>query len=306
MSGRSGGSKGEGRRRMRLISGQLRARQERVVAPLRRGVYLVPVAITSIGLLIGFYAIVASLSRHFELAAVLITVAFFCDGLDGRIARASRTSSQFGVEYDSLSDIVAFGVAPATLAYTWALAPAGAWGAAVSGLFVVCGALRLARFNIQTGSIDKSRFVGLPVPGAAMMIAGSALGYSYFEFDSPRMLCALGLVVVLALAGLMVSRVPYPSFKALDWHKHPPLELLLAVLVLVAFVFAMPQFTAFALAAAYVLSGPVLMALGEQMHAKVPVLRPVSAQRADDAASTKSNSAPAQGDSADTGSLDPT
>jgi CDP-diacylglycerol--serine O-phosphatidyltransferase len=280
---RSAATTGE-ERRIRMISGRLRAQQKRVTAPIRRGVYLVPVAITSIGLLIGFYAIVASLSRHFELAAVLITVAFFCDGLDGRVARASRTSSQFGVEYDSLSDVVAFGVAPATLAYTWALAPAGVWGAAVSGLFVVCAALRLARFNIQTASVDKSRFVGLPVPGAAMMIAGSALAYSYFELDSPRALCGFGLLLVLALTGLMVSRVPYPSFKALDWHERAPVELLLAVLVFAAFLFAMPQFTAFALAAAYVLSGPILMALGEQMHEKVSVLRPVAPQRSDDSA----------------------
>ena len=119
----------------------------------------------------------------------MIAVAFVCDGLDGRVARASRTSSQFGVEYDSLSDVVAFGVAPAMLAYTWALKPLGSLGIVICGMFVVCGALRLARFNIQTGTVDKSRFVGLPIPGAAAMIAALALAYSYFELESPRTLC---------------------------------------------------------------------------------------------------------------------
>ncbi|MGH7865576.1 MAG: CDP-diacylglycerol--serine O-phosphatidyltransferase [Candidatus Binataceae bacterium] len=306
MSRRSRALRG-GERPMQVISGRLRAQKMRVTAPLRRGVYLVPVAITSIGLLIGFYAIVASLSRHFELASVLITVAFFCDGLDGRVARASRTSSQFGVEYDSLADVVAFGVTPATLAYTWALAPAGVWGAAVSGLFVVCAALRLARFNIQTASADKNRFVGLPVPGAAMMIAGSALAYSYFELNSPRALCGFGLVVILALTGLMVSRVPYPSFKALDWHRRAPVEILLAVLVFAAFLFAMPQFTAFALSTAYLLSGPVLMARGERMQEKVAVLRPVLPQHSDEsgqAGSMKQSPAASETRGRRTGSLE--
>ncbi len=103
----------------------------------------------------------------------------------------SRTSSQFGVEYDSLSDVVAFGVAPAGLVYTFAVRPLGRWAWIVSGIFVVCAALRLARFNIQTGSTDKRRFIGLPVPGAAAMIATLVLAYSYFELDSPRVLAAV-------------------------------------------------------------------------------------------------------------------
>ena len=158
------------------------------MAPLRRGVFLLPVTITSLGLLSGFYSIVSSINGHFEVAAVMIAIAFVCDGLDGRVARASRTSSEFGVEYDSLSDVVAFGVAPACLAYTWALKPLNGIGIVIAGMFVVCGALRLARFNIQTGSTDKNRFVGLPIPGAAALIAGAALAYSYFELNAPRTL----------------------------------------------------------------------------------------------------------------------
>jgi CDP-diacylglycerol--serine O-phosphatidyltransferase len=264
--------------RMRLISGRLREQRKKVVAPLRRGVFLVPATITSLGLLSGFYSVVSALEGHFELAAVLIAVALICDGLDGRVARASRTSSQFGIEYDSLSDVVAFGVAPAILTFSWALRPIGTIGVAVAGFYVVCAALRLARFNVQTGSIDKRRFVGLPVPGAAAMIAGLALAYSYFELESPRTLCALMVPITLALAGLMISRVPYPSFKGLGAHKRAPIEMVVVVILVVALLFAMPQVTVLLLAGAYVFSGPILMARGERVNTGAPVLHPATAE----------------------------
>jgi CDP-diacylglycerol---serine O-phosphatidyltransferase len=266
----------EKRARMRLISGQFRKQRKKVAAPLRRGVFMVPATITSIGLLAGFYSLISSVDAHFEFAAVLIMVAFVCDGLDGRVARLSRTSSQFGVEYDSLSDIVAFGVAPAGLAYSWALRPLGAVAIVISGLFVVAAGLRLARFNIQTGTTDKRRFTGLPVPGAAAMIAGIVLAYSYFELNSPRALCVVMAPLTFALAALMISRVPYPSFKVLHFRKRVQIELMAGVLVVVAMLLAMPQFTVFMLATAYVLSGPFLIVRGEGMTAKVPVLHPVA------------------------------
>ncbi len=218
-------------------------------------------------MLAGFYSLISAINEHFELAAVIIAVAFICDGLDGRVARISRTSSQFGIEYDSLSDVVAFGVAPAALAYSWALRPLGAIAIVISGLYVVCAALRLARFNVQTGTIDKRRFTGLPVPGAAAMIAGVVLAYSYFELSFPRTLCAAMAPLTLGLAVLMVSRVPYPSFKGIDLHKRAQMELLAAMLVVAAMLFAMPQFTWFFIATAYVLSGPYLMARGERIIA---------------------------------------
>src|SRR5260370_9280350 len=126
--------------RMRLISGRLKEGQKKVVAPLRRGVFLLPVTVTSIGLLAGFYSLVSSIEGHPELAAVMIAVAFLCDGLDGRIARASRTSSAFGTEYDSLSDVVAFGVAPPTLVDCWALPPVGGLAIVACGVYIVCAA----------------------------------------------------------------------------------------------------------------------------------------------------------------------
>lgn len=262
-------------RPMRLISGRIKEQRRKVAAPLRRGVFLLPVTITSLGLLSGFYSLISSINGHFELAAVMIAIAFVCDGLDGRIARFSRTSSEFGVEYDSLSDVVAFGVAPATLAYCWALKPLGGIGIVIAGLYVICAALRLARFNVQVGSTDKRRFVGLPVPGAAAMLAGTVLAYSYFELNSPWALCILMAPITLALGGLMISRVPYPSFKGIDMHKRAPVEIVIGVLLVAAMVFALPQLSAFILATYYVLSGPFLMVRGEEMHPKVPVLRPV-------------------------------
>lgn len=268
----------ESRARMRLISGRLREQRKKVAVPLKRGVFLVPATITSLGLLAGFYSLTSSVNQHFELAALMIALAFVCDGLDGRVARASRTSSQFGVEYDSLSDVVAFGVAPATLAYSWALRPLGSLAIVVSGLYVVCAALRLARFNVQTASADKRRFTGLPVPGAAAMLAGIVLAYSYFELNLPRTLCAVMTPLTLALAGLMISRVPYPSFKGLDLHKKAQIELMIAVLVVAAMLFAMPQFTWFAVATTYVLSGPYLLARGERIAAVPATLKPVGAE----------------------------
>jgi CDP-diacylglycerol--serine O-phosphatidyltransferase len=252
--------------RLRLISGRLLEKRTQVAAPLRRGIFVIPATITSLGLLAGFYSIILSIDAHFESAALMITVAFICDGLDGRVARLSRSSSQFGVELDSLSDVVAFGGAPAALAYAWALRPLGAVAVVISGLFVVAAALRLARFNVQTGSVDKRRFVGLPVPGAAAVIAGIVLAYSYFELNSPRTLCAAMAPIALALAAMMVSTVPYPSFKGINLHHTAPLELLAIVVVILAMLIAMPQFTTFLLATTYVLSGPYKWLRGERIQ----------------------------------------
>ena len=254
------------RARIRLISGRLKVRKEvaEVAAPLKRGVFLAPAAITSLGLLSGFYSLISSINSHFELAATMIVVAFICDGLDGRIARASRTSSQFGIEYDSLSDVVAFGVAPASLIYMFALQALGNLGWLFSGAYIVFAALRLARFNIQVGTVDKRRFVGLPVPGAAAMVAGLVLAYSYFELNSARLLSGFSAPLTLALACLMISRVPYPSFKSIKHRDRAPVELLALVVIAVAAMITLPGLTLFVLASAYVLSGPVLFLRGHR------------------------------------------
>jgi CDP-diacylglycerol--serine O-phosphatidyltransferase len=264
----------ESRARMRLISGRLKMQRKKMADPLRRGVLVVPATITSLGLLAGFYSLISSIDSHFELAAVMIAIAFICDGLDGRVARLSNSSSQFGIEYDSLSDVVAFGVAPAGLMYSWAVKPLGTIAIVICGLYVVCAALRLARFNVQTGSTDKRRFTGLPVPGAAVLIAGCALAYSYFELSSPRTLCALMTPMTLLLAVLMISSVPYPSFKSIHPRKRAQVEIMAGVLVVAAMFLAMPQFTFFILALSYVVSGPIMFARGERIQ-KLPFLHPL-------------------------------
>jgi CDP-diacylglycerol--serine O-phosphatidyltransferase len=266
---REHGFEREHRPRIRLITGRLKVRKE-VTEPLKRGIFLVPAAITSLGLLSGFYSLISSINHHFELAATMIVVAFICDGLDGRVARASRTSSQFGIEYDSLSDVIAFGVAPASLIYMFSLTSVGNIGWVVSGAYVVCAALRLARFNTQVGTIDKRRFAGLPVPGAAMMVAGLVLAYSYLEFNSARLLNAFAAPLTLALACLMISRVPYPSFKSIKHRDRVPVELFALVLIGVAVMITIPQLTAFALGSAYVLSGPFLYLRGQRIARIAP------------------------------------
>ena len=181
---------------------------------LRRGIYLLPTLFTVGNLLCGYSSIVFSARGAVELAAVLIIVAGILDGLDGRIARLTGATSDFGLQFDSLADIVSFGVAPALLAYHWALRPFGRFGWLVAFIFVVCTAMRLARFNLQASRDDKRFFAGLPSPAAAGTLASTA-----FAFPQPAqtgsILLALAMLVG-ALALMMVSRFRYRSFKGLD------------------------------------------------------------------------------------------
>src|SRR5437667_236278 len=145
----------------------VRLRRRRRIPPLRKGVYLLPNLFTSAGLFSGFSQFSCTLNRWCWLAAVMILVAQLCDALDGRIARLTRSTSSFGIQYDSLADLVAFGVAPGILVYQWALRPWGRWGWLAASLYVTCGALPLARFNVHIASVEKRYFVGLPIPAAA-------------------------------------------------------------------------------------------------------------------------------------------
>jgi len=223
---------------------------------MKKGIYLLPNLFTTASLFCGFYAIIASMRGSFLNAAVSILIAGILDGLDGRIARFTNTTSKFGSEYDSLSDLVAFGVAPAILAYTWALSPFGRYGWLAAFLFVACGALRLARFNIQIGIVESKVFNGLPIPAAAAVVAGSVLFYGYVggtdHFNHISILLA-----VVALALLMVSNVKFYSFKDVNYFSRKPF----ITLVLVVFVFTVivmePQLMIFTLAVGYALSGPV-------------------------------------------------
>jgi CDP-diacylglycerol--serine O-phosphatidyltransferase len=226
-------------------------------SPVRRGVYIVPNLITSGNLLAGFYSITLTLAGDFWRAAVFIFIAHVLDTLDGRVARFTRTTSRFGIEYDSLADLVAFGVAPALLAYSWALRPWGTWGWLAASLYVTCAALRLARFNVQVDSVEKRNFIGLPVPAAAEVIASVVLLYYYFGGQGATHKQGILLVLIYGLAALMVSNVRYFSFKESPFRRRQAFWILIAAIIGVQFMIAMPQVALFLIAAGYALSGPL-------------------------------------------------
>src|SRR5438046_2673513 len=245
----------------------VRLRRRRRIPPLRKGVYLLPNLLTSAGLFAGFYPIICTLNaaragatRWYRLAAVMIRVAQLCDALDGRLARLTRCTSAFGIQYDSLADLVAFGVAPGILVYQWALRPWGQWGWLAASLYVTCGALRLARFNVQIASVEKRHFVGLPIPAAADVIAATVLLYYFFDGQGATNKHILMLLVIYAVAGLMVSEIRYYSFKEIRFHHRHPFSVLLGLIVLIMLTIAQPEPVLFIVISIYALSGPVALA----------------------------------------------
>lgn len=242
--------------RMRVVTGD-----RLMQVPLRRGVYVLPSLITTAGLFSGFYAIIASMRGDFLQAAIAIMAANVFDVLDGRVARVTKSTSQFGVEYDSLCDLVSFGVAPGILVYRWALEPWGSWGWLAASLYVTCGALRLARFNVQYDNVEKRHFIGLPIPAAAEMIASTVLLYYYFGGEGAAHKRLVLLLVVYALAGLMVSNIRYFSFKEVHIHRRQPFWVLVSVIILLNLLIAEPQLFLFTLFFLYAASGPIRSAL---------------------------------------------
>jgi CDP-diacylglycerol--serine O-phosphatidyltransferase len=221
-----------------------------------RGVFLLPNLITTGSLFAGFYAIVASIDGRFYAAAIAILVSLVLDGLDGRVARITKSTSGFGVQYDSLADLVAFGVAPGILVYLWALKPFHQFGWVAAFLFVVCGALRLARFNVQQGSFDPRYFNGLPIPAAATMIATAILFYYQIGQWAPERYIYI-LVMIYLLSFLMVSNIKYISFKKMELFRRHPFHSLVAVVLVFVVVATAPTIMGFLLTAAYVASGPI-------------------------------------------------
>ena len=234
-----------------------------------RGVYLLPNLITSMSLFAGFYAIVASMDGRFYAAAWAILISLILDGLDGRIARMTKTTSGFGVQYDSLSDLVAFGVAPGIMAYLWALKDFKQFGWAAAFLFVVCGALRLARFNVQQGSFDPRYFIGLPIPAAAVMVASSVAFYHELGLMGPQgSKFILGLMYVLSF--LMVSNIKYISFKKVEMFRRHPFHTLVGLVLIFVVVATAPNIMGFLLMAAYVISGPISTFMYHRREALTP------------------------------------
>lgn len=223
----------------------------------RRGIYLLPNLFTTAALFAGFYAIVAAINGRFEAAAIAIFVAMLLDGIDGRVARMTNTQSDFGAEYDSLSDMISFGLAPALVMYEWALSGMGKLGWLAAFTYTAAAALRLARFNTQIGTVDKQYFQGLASPSAAAIVAGMVwVGELYLP--STAIVNVIALVLTLLAGVLMVSNIRYHSFKGIDLRgKVPFVTILLVVLVLVLISYE-PPILLFGGFLVYALSGPVL------------------------------------------------
>lgn len=223
----------------------------------RRGIYLLPNLFTTACLFAGFYAILTAMRGDFEAAAVAVFVAMVMDGLDGRVARLTNTQSAFGAEYDSLSDMVAFGLAPALVVYLWALSGLGKLGWLAAFIYAACTALRLARFNTQVGVADKRYFQGLPSPSAAAILAsGIWLGADYGIAGAD--LSALACVLTTLAGLLMVSNFRYHSFKEIDFHGRVSFIVTVVVMLLFAVIFFQPPLVLFIGFLVYAVSGPAL------------------------------------------------
>jgi len=219
-----------------------------------KGVYLLPNLLTTAALFSAFYAIIASTKMQYELAATAIFIAMILDGLDGRIARLTNTQSAFGAEYDSLSDLMAFGLAPALLSYHWLLSDYGKMGWVLAFVYVACAALRLARFNVQIGSADKRYFIGLPSPLAAAAVTSAI----WFCVDRDISHHTVGYVVapLVLMAGLlMVSNCKYASFKEVDFGGRVPFVAILIAMLSFALLFIDPPLFLSIAANGYVVFG---------------------------------------------------
>ena len=223
----------------------------------RRGIYLLPNLFTTGALFAGFYAIIAAFGGRFEAAGIAIFVAQILDGVDGRVARLTNTQSDFGVEYDSLSDMIAFGLAPALVAYVWSLSNLGKLGWLAAFVYTAGAALRLARFNTQAGIADKAYFQGLPSPPAAALIAG-LVWLSSDNHMSGANLSVFVLFLTVTAGVLMVSNIRYYSFKDINLKDRVPFVAILVLVLIFVFVSIDPPIVLFGMAATYALSGPVL------------------------------------------------
>ena len=213
-----------------------------------RKVYILPNLFTTASLFCGLLAILNVYDAHYEMASTLILISAVMDALDGRIARLTRTQSHFGINYDSLSDLVAFGVAPAMLMYSWLKAATGGAGervaTGVSILFAICGALRLARFNVQVIKEERKNFTGLPIPAAAGAVVATFLALWRMEFffeDENHLLLRFLPIVFIGLSCLMVSNIPYPSMKHIDLERRKPFDYLVSIIIIVCLIVALWQ-----------------------------------------------------------------
>jgi CDP-diacylglycerol--serine O-phosphatidyltransferase len=227
-------------------------------APRRRGIYLLPNLFTSAALFAGFFAIVQAMNQEFEKAAIAIFVAMVLDGMDGRVARLTNTQSAFGEQYDSLSDMTSFGVAPALVVYEWVLRDLGRWGWAGAFVYCCCAALRLARFNANLGVVDKRFFQGLPSPAAAALVAGFvwlAVDNKFRIRDAWMPWATFGVTVYAGLT--MVSSAPFYSGKSFHLARSVPFWVMIVIVAGFFFVSSDPPIALFGLFCCYAVSGYV-------------------------------------------------
>ncbi len=232
---------------------------------MRKGIYILPSLITLCSMFSGFYSIIASFNSDYERAAWAILIASIFDVLDGWVARLTHTATRFGIEIDSLSDVISFGVAPGVLVYSWTLQSFGKVGWLASFFMVACAALRLARFNVQMGSEEKKHFTGLPSPAAALMLATTVLAYQEvidiirragLEWLADMMsLDYWVLALTFIIAGLMVSNITYHSLKEANLRERRPFGLLVGLAALLAVVAYHPALVLFLISLSYVLAG---------------------------------------------------
>lgn len=225
--------------------------------PLPRGIYLLPNLFTTGGLFAGFYAIVAGMQGLFEISAIAIFIAMVMDGLDGRVARLTNTASAFGAQYDSLADMVSFGIAPALVIYHWGLYELGKVGWLAAFVYAVATALRLARFNVQVETQDKRFFTGLPCPAAAALVASMIWIGTDFKIPGQR-ISEFMAIVTMTIGLLMVSNVRFYSFKDIDLKGKVPFMAIVMVVLIYTLIAYDPPKVLFATTFLYALSGPLM------------------------------------------------
>lgn len=226
-----------------------------VVKPALRGVYILPNLFTTASLFTGFWAMLLAVQGDLDACAMAILFSAFMDGLDGKVARLTNTASEFGVQYDSLADLVAFGVAPAFMAWMWVLNDYGRLGIGVCFLFVACTALRLARFNVSTTVTSKRFFIGLPSPAGGCSLALIALFAPYVPDWLQAAIPGAVMCATFVVALLMVSRVRYFSFKEYGFLRTHPFKAMVSALLLFVLILAEPRLFGFVLCVVYLLSG---------------------------------------------------
>jgi CDP-diacylglycerol---serine O-phosphatidyltransferase len=236
----------------------------------RRGIYLLPNLFTTGVLFAGFFAIVQAMNGRFDIGAVAIFVAMVLDGMDGRVARWTNTQSEFGAQYDSIADMVAFGAAPALVAYEWALKDLGTFGWIAAFLYCAGTGIRLARFNVNIGVVDKRFFQGLPSPSGAAVLAGLVWVMTDFGFKPADWLAILTWIIAVFAGITMVSNIPFYSFKEVNWKRRVPLWVILACVIGISIVASSPSLVLFALFMSYALSGYVMWAMGRRVRPVLP------------------------------------